>query len=316
MKKSDETADEADDEKEKARIALPVVTVNDRTITIATIEKIVSQMTPMQVGDLKDPARMEKFIDRLVKTDLMAEEAKRRGFDKDDEVTSIYKNKLASLMHRRIVEESDKAEPAEEDLKKYYDEHYDDYHKPEKTRARHILIKDKAKAEETLKKALGEKIKQPDFRKLAKERTENENTKKQGGDLGFFTRVADRKEDDKQIDPALVEAAFGLKANGDVHPKLIKTDEGYHILMRTGHRKKMDFSFEESKDRLTILVKREMRKKTVEEKMEKLKERYPVDVSEENLKHVVIELADKSTGKEGRRSRPPRGARGIPRAPK
>ena len=61
--------------------------------------------------------------------------------------------------------------------------------------------------------------------------------------------------------------------------------------MRTGHRSKMDLSFEDSKDRIKLLVGRELRKQQVEERIDKLKEKYPVEIFEENLKYVVIDLS-------------------------
>lgn len=275
---------------DKGTDELPVLKVNDVTINLEALKQVFAQMSPMQLHELKDPARMDDFLDRVVKTELMAEEARRRGYDKDPEVVAIYKNKIASLMHRRFADDADKGEVTDEDLRKYYDEHIEDYHKPEKRRARQIVLADKGKAEAMLKDILDRKVKQQDFRKMAKESTEDEETKKQGGDLGFFTRIADRKEGEPEIDPAIVEAVFTLKTNGDVYPKLIQTDKGYHIVMLTGQRKKVDFSFEDSRERLKVLVKRDKRKEAIESSIEKLKERFPVEVYEENLKYVVIEL--------------------------
>ncbi len=300
-------APEAGGEASKGTEGAPMVKVNDVTITAEALEQVFAQMSPMQLHELKDPARMDDFLSRVVKTELMAEEARRRGYDKDPEVVAIYKNKIASLMHRRFADEADKGEVTDEDLRKYYDEHSEDYHKPEKRRARQIVISDEEKAEAMLKDILDRKVKQQDFRKMAKENTEDAETQKQGGDLGFFTRVADRKKDDPEIDPSIVETVFALKTNGDVYPKLIKTDKGYHIVMLTGQRKKIDFSFEDSRERLKVLVKREKRKEAIESSIEKLKERYPVEIYEENLKYVVIELAGdtpskKDTGGAARKS--------------
>lgn len=289
---TDADAKEDADPAEKAREALPVARIDDEEISLGFLERAVELQ---QTGMMHRPPMSEKqvndFLGQMVDSMLMADEAKRRGYDKNPEVIAITKNKLASLMHRRITDEVGQPEPSEDDLKKYYEENYDTYHKPEKVRARHILIKDKAKAEALLKEILSKKVKQQEFRKMAKETTEDEETKKHGGDLGFFTRDEDRKEGDPEIPKAIVDAAFKLEKNGDIFPKLVETDKGFHIVMRTGHRKKMDLSFDDSKDRIKLLVGREMRKNQVEARIEQLKERYPVEIFEENLKHVVIDLS-------------------------
>ena len=282
----------ADDAAETARQALPVATVNNETVSLGFLEKAIQlQQMGMVHRQPIEKAQAEEFLDRMVDSMVMADEASRRGYDKNPEVVAIKKNKLASLMHRQITDEVGEPEPTEAQLKKYYEENYDTYHKPEKVRVRHILIKDKAKAEELLKKVLSEKVKQQEFRKMAKDNTEDEGTKKHGGDLGFVAKVKDRKEGDPEVPEAIVEAAFKLEKNGEVYPKLVQTDQGYHIIMRTGHRSKMDLSFEDSKDRIKLLVGRELRKQQVEERINKLKEKYPVEISEENLKYVVIDLS-------------------------
>jgi peptidyl-prolyl cis-trans isomerase C len=288
--KTDPAAEKAEKEDE-ARKQLPVAKVNGMVITVGDMEEAMAGQSPMFRQEFANPEKKKELLDRLVKTQLMAEEAKKRGYNKDPEVLSIAKNKLASLMHRQLMKSAESVVPSDEDLKKYYDENIDDYHKPEKMRARHILIKDKEAAEALLKDVLKKKPELHEFRKIAKDNTEDEETKKKGGDLGFFPKTEEKSESDPDVPAPIVEAVFKLSKNGDVSPKLVETEQGYHIVMRTGHRKKMDVSFEEAKDRLAVLVKREMRRDTIESDIEKLKERYPTTISEENLKHVVIDLS-------------------------
>ncbi len=291
--KGDETP--AADTDDAARRALPVALIDKDAISLGFLEKAIELQ---QVGMMhREPMTQEQarhFLDRMVDSMLMANEAKRRGYGENPEVVAITKNKLASLMHRKITEDVGEPEPSDADLKKYYDDNYDTYHKPEKVRVRHILIKDKARAAELLKQILDKKVKQQEFRQMAKDNTEDEETKQHGGDLGFFTWAEDRQENDPVVPKALVEAAFKLEKNGEVYPKLIETEKGFHILMRTGHRKKMDFSFEDSKERIKLLVSRDIRKAQVLERINQLKEKYPVEIFEENLKHVVIDLSQTS----------------------
>ena len=281
---------------EDARRAKVAATVNGAKITLADMEDALASQPPMFRQEYTSKEKQQELLNILIQGKLLAQEAARRGFDKDSEVTAITKNKLASLMHKSMVEDAEKASPSEEDLKKYYDEHIDDYHKPEKMRARHILMKDKVAAEAKLKELLSKKVELHEFRKIAKELTQNEDDKKNGGDLGFFTRVDERKEEDSKIPAPLVEAAFSLKKNGEIYPKLISTEDGFHLLMRTGYRSKLDIPFEESKARIEVLVRRDQRRDAVETGIEKLKEKSPVEIYEENLKHVVIDLSDGASG--------------------
>ncbi len=276
---------------EDARLSLPVAKVDGQPINLGSVESAFSKQSPMLRKEFENEEKQLEFIDKLVDMELLAAEAARRGYKKHSEVASVSKNQLASLMHRRIADSVEQLEPDEEALKKYYDEHHDNYHKPEKARARHILISDKAKADKLLADLKGRKVSQHEFRRLAQENSEDEDTRLRGGDLTFFTKAEDRKEGDPEVAPEIVQATFKMKKNGEIHPQLVKSAKGYHVVMRTGHRDAMDLSFEQARDRLVVLVRREMRKTQIEDQINALKERFKVEISEENLKHVVIDLS-------------------------
>lgn len=89
----------------------------------------------------------------------------------------------------------------------------------EKVSARHILVDEKAKAEELL-----EKIEEgADFAEIAKKHSKCPSSK-QGGDLGSFKQG-------KMVEP-FDEAAFSLEI-GELSD-VVKTKFGYHIIKRTG----------------------------------------------------------------------------------
>jgi len=132
---------------------------------------------------------------------------------------------------------------------------------------------------------------QYEFRRVAQEQSEDAATKNRGGDLMFFSRPGERRDGDPEVPEAVANAAFELKDNGEIARKLIKTDKGYHVVMRTGHRDKMSMSFEEAKERLSMLVQRDERKNAIEAAIDALEKTYPVTLHEENLKDVVIDLS-------------------------
>jgi peptidyl-prolyl cis-trans isomerase C len=277
--------------KEDARKALPLAKVDGQILTVGDFEAALEHQSPLLRKDLGDKAKRAEFLDKLVNMELLAAEAKRRGVDKDEEVISVRKNQLASLMHQRIAE-GIKDEPAPDDaVRKYYDEHIDSYVKPEKMRARHILVTDKAKADKLIADILKKKPSQHEFRRLAQENSEDEATRLRGGDLMFFTRTKERKQGDPEVEPAVADAAFKIKDNGEVYPQLVKSAKGYHVIMRTGHRDRMDIPFEEAKPRMAVLVQRDLRKDKIEKAIDDIKGRVKVTVSEETLKDVVIDLS-------------------------
>ncbi|MBW2276373.1 MAG: peptidyl-prolyl cis-trans isomerase [Deltaproteobacteria bacterium] len=279
---------EAEDD---ARLAQPVAKIDGEAMTLGYFESTAQRQSPLQRKELDDEAKRKEFLEKLINMELLAAEAARRGFDNHEEVQTVLKNQLASLMHRRIADEIQEVDPTEDTMRKYYDDHVDNYKKPEKMRARHILVSDKGKAEQLLSDVVKKKPSQYEFRRLAQKNSEDESTRLRGGDLTFFPPPGDRREGDPEVEPEVAEAAFKIKENGDVHPELVKSSKGYHVIMRTGHREKMDLTFDDAKERLVLLVKREERKNKVEGSIDALKEKFPVVLHEENLKDVVIDLS-------------------------
>ena len=96
-------------------------------------------------------------------------------------------------------------------VRRFYDEHADRYHLPERVRARHVLVRvEKDAAEEKVQEAKKRidaalaRIKAgEDFEKVAAELSEDPGSKDRGGDLGLFPRG--------QMVPAFEDVAFQQK---------------------------------------------------------------------------------------------------------
>ncbi|MCG9128322.1 peptidylprolyl isomerase [Candidatus Poribacteria bacterium] len=67
-----------------------------------------------------------------------------------------------------------------------------------------------------------------DFQTIAQRESDHNDTRYDGGDMGFLARGETDKEGEPLLDPILEEAAFSLK-EGEVS-KLLRTDSAFHIL--------------------------------------------------------------------------------------
>lgn len=99
------------------------------------------------------------------------------------------------------------------------------YSTPEQVRASHILLKTEGKDEAAVRKQAESVLARVkaggDFAALAKQYSEDEASKAQGGDLDYFGRGAMVKEFD--------DVVWNLKP-GDVTQDLVKTQFGFHII--------------------------------------------------------------------------------------
>ncbi|HQZ38742.1 MAG TPA: peptidyl-prolyl cis-trans isomerase [Vicinamibacterales bacterium] len=111
------------------------------------------------------------------------------------------------------------------DVEAFYKQNLSQYTTPAQVRASHILFKTegkdesavRAQAEEVLKKA---KAPGADFAALARQYSEDDSNKAQGGDLDYFGRG--------RMVPEFEAVAFNMK-NGEISD-LVKTPFGFHII--------------------------------------------------------------------------------------
>jgi peptidyl-prolyl cis-trans isomerase D len=131
-----------------------------------------------------------------------------------------------------------------ERVRRFYDEHPDRYHLPERVRARHVLIRIEpgaddaaiAAAQQRADAALARIQGGEDFEKVASDVSEDPGSKDRGGDLGLFPRG--------QMVPAFEEVAFSQK-DGETSA-VVRTDFGFHVIRTEAHEAAQNRSFDEA----------------------------------------------------------------------
>ncbi len=131
-----------------------------------------------------------------------------------------------------------------ERVRRFYDEHADRYHVPERVRARHVLVrleKDAAEdkvqdAQKRIDVALARIKAGEEFAKVAAEVSEDPGSKDRGGELGLFPRG--------QMVPAFEDIAFSQK-DGETSA-VVRTDFGFHVIRTEAHEAAKDRSFDEA----------------------------------------------------------------------
>jgi peptidyl-prolyl cis-trans isomerase C len=172
----------------------------------------------------------------IVSERLIHKEALKAGTDKSAEVKKRLDALQKQVVMQTFMEDKAKTMVTDAQLKAAYDEKVAATKDVEEVKARHILV---AKEEEA-KKIVEQLNKKGDFEKIAKEKSTDTGSGKQGGDLGWFTK-------DKMV-PEFAEAAFALK-KGEVS-KPVKSPFGWHVIKLEDRRAVKPASFEESKDAL------------------------------------------------------------------
>ncbi len=285
-----------------------VASGKDITITADEFKARLDEQSPFIRARYNTLERKKEFLDNLVRFEVLAEEAKRQKLDQDPEVQlTLRKIMVQKLVQKSFQDPAAAKELPEADLRKYYDEHKDEFVRARKARLSAMVLNapagspDRAKkvavARKALAKVKAEEKKNPlVFQQAVGEFTEDAASKGVSGDLGF--KSADELE--KSFGKELASAAFTLKA-GEVSG-VIEGTQGVYLIRVAGLQEELSRSFDQVKAQIGQKLSRERRTKEFDDLVKKLREEAKVVIDEKALEAVVV-------------SAPPSGPPGMPGQP-
>jgi len=188
--------------------------IDDVNITLGEFSERINRQSPYIRARYTSLEQKREFLDGLIRFEVLAKEAYRRGLDKDPEVVRTMKQVMIQKLMRDEFDAKVTADTVSDDeMKKYYDANISEYKKPDEVRASAIILKNKAQADRVLLEARGEAGKtNKGFRDLVTKYSSDEETKLRGGDLRYFDDTT------KEVPAAVIKAGFALANTGDVSP--------------------------------------------------------------------------------------------------
>lgn len=223
-------------------------TVNGVPVTQGMVDAILASMPPATRDQVVASGQLANIKDRLVADETLYQEAVKQKVQERPEVkTAIALAEREAMINALVQGEVDKR-LTDDAVKAWFEEHKVQFASPQ-VRARHILVKDEKEA----KAILADVKKGGDFAAIAKEKSADPGSGKQGGDLGWFEK--------RRMVPEFADAAFAAEPGQIVGP--VKSQFGYHII--EVQEKRESTPFDEVKDKLKERVRRELTQKYVEE---------------------------------------------------
>ncbi len=258
--------EQAGETRQEEKAGSYVARVGNILITEADVEKELKSLPPQIQQVFEGKEGRERFIDELVKKEMLYQEAQKRGIENTPEfkqkLDEFRKITLISLLLEKEVE--DRVKIGDKDARAYYDTHKEEFMTNSQIRASHILVK----TEEEANSILSELKKGSDFARLAQSRSIDTGSAKNGGDLGYFSRG--------QMVPEFEDAAFKLKVGEVSRP--VKTQYGYHIIKVTEKKDGKPVEFEKVKDLVIQKLTAEKQKAVFDSFIDGLKKKYETEI--------------------------------------
>jgi len=274
----------------------PLAKIDDVTITLGELQERINRQSPYIRARYTSLEQKKEFLDSLIRFEVLAKEAARRGLDKDPEVVRTMKQVMIQRLMRDELDTKITAETiTDAEMRAYYQANLADYVKPEEVRVSAIIVKNRAQAERVAIEARGEAGKtNKGFRDLVARYSQDENTKLRGGDLRYVD------PQDKDIPGPVVKAAFALTNTGDVSGAIDAGNGTWYVLKQTGRRRATTHSFEDARPAIRNKLFRDKRLAAQKDFVDSLKTSAKIDINEGNLARVRIDTSQSVDDGRGR----------------
>jgi len=192
-----------------------LITVNGKPIKQSTYDFIAKDIAAR--GQKIDNNVRDVVLNKLVSSELVAQEAQRTGLDKQPDYLIKEELTRRELLVNTFLGEYLKKNPVSEaDTKAAYDQYKKEVGDKEYN-ARHILVATEAEAKDVIAQ-LG---KGGDFAKIAKEKSKDPGSQEKGGDLGWFPLGG-------MVQP--FSDAVSKLQKGGVTQTPVQTQFGWHVI--------------------------------------------------------------------------------------
>jgi peptidyl-prolyl cis-trans isomerase C len=259
--------------------------VDDITITSADLRNLLARRAnqPFVLARYSSMEKKKELLDSLIRYEVLAIEARKRGYANDPEVVQAAKDKMVKLFtQQEIIDKLKASDITEAEVKRYYQDHASDYLRPATVRASQIVIKAPARAARVLAEARSlPKSDMKAFRDLVARYSEDADSKQRGGDLMQFDQRS------TQHPPAVVAAAFALKEIGDLSEP-VSTPLGFAILKLTDRHPALSRSLEESRSEIQRHLLDELRNRKKRELVDEARKRVRVEIFEDQLARLDL----------------------------
>lgn len=271
--------------------------VGEKTITLGDYARTLSRMDEFERLRYQTPERQAELLDELINTELLAQEAERRGLDRSPE----YQAKLFLALRDERLEELRASLPplesfSDAEVGAYYEAHKTEFEEPERRRPLVIVTGGRAQAEAALRRA--KSASGQEWGKLAKEVSldrrglVSDEASELAGDLGFVSAPGVERGAHDEVPEPVRAAVFRLQALGDVAPEVVEADGRFYVVRLGGMSPARLRSRQEADRTIRVELRRRLFREKEKALLEELRKKYPATVDRAALERALERASD------------------------
>lgn len=262
--------------------------VGNTTIYVADVEAELASQSAYVRNRYSSDEQKRDFLDNMIRFELLAQEAIRRGLDQQPLVTRRLKQTMIEELLRQEIDNKVTPESiTDEQIAAHYATHQDDYKTEEEVRVAAIFVRSLAQAEHVADLAGAESARTNGaFRALVAEYSAEFEYKQTGGDMRYLSRTTDR------VPKAVLDAAFALSTIGDTSGP-VAADDGYYVLRLVGRKDAHVRTIDEARAMIRNTLYKQARETAQAALLEDLRKQSRVEINEAALANIQPSAASR-----------------------
>jgi hypothetical protein len=269
--------------------------VGDRTITLGQYAASLARMDRFERLRYQSEDRQKELLDEMIKVEILAQEARRRGLADDPEVQLRTMQALRDELLMDLKRSLPKPEQlSERDVRAYYDSHKSELTEPKRHRVLAIVIGSPELSKQVATDAAGASGQR--WAELAKRYSLDRRglgadaAPELAGDLGFVSAPGEVRGENAEVPAEVRAAVFRLGEIGQVLPEPVLAGGKYYIVRLGGISPARDRSLADADG--TIRAELLRQRYTTEERalLDRLAKEYPVTVDQPALDRLAREV--------------------------
>lgn len=264
-----------------------LVRVGERAITLGQFAETLLRMDPYERLRYKSEERQKELLDEMIEVELLAQEAHRRGFDRDPEV----RLRIKQALRDELLQDLERRVPgpetfSEREVRQYFEAHPNEFAEPLRHRVQVIEV-----GQEQLARSLIGQLEESDLgsgeawaklaraHSLRRDQLGEAEAPELAGDLGFVSAPGEARGANDEVPEAVREAVFSVEKVGQVAAEPAQVGERFFVVRLGGISPARNRSLEEAERTIRVELRRQKYLEMERDLEEELRKKYPVVLS-------------------------------------
>jgi len=268
--------------------------IGDRTITLGQYAASLARMDRFERLRYQSEDRQKELLDEMIKVEILAQEARRRGLADDPEVQLRTMQALRDELLLDLKRNLPKPEQlSEREVRAYYESHKSELTEPKRHRVLALVVGSKELAQQVAKDAQaasGQRWAELAQRySLSRRGLQAEAAPELAGDLGFVSAPGEARGENAEVPPEVRAAVFRLSEIGQVLAEPVPADGKYYIVRLGGISAARDRSLADADGTIRAELLRQRYLTEERALLDQLAKKYPVTVDRPLLERMARE---------------------------